>query len=105
MPAGKVTIVTEANGYLAMVKNAAPNSYIFVYDADMNYIKTNGSVKGIKGEGKVTVKLGEEYAGKTVTLYKGRKSTSVKLDSLTLDENGNATFTVEGGKNYTAVVE
>lgn len=105
MPAGKVTIVTQANGYLAMIKNAAPNSYIFVYDADMNYIKTNGSVKGIKGEGKITVKLGEEYAGKTVTLYKGRKSTSVKLDSLTLDENGNATFTVEGGKNYTAVVE
>ena len=105
MPAGNVTIVTKANGYLVMVKNAAPNSYIFVYDADMNYIKTNGSVKGIKGEGKITVKLGEEYAGKTVTLYKGRKSTSVKLDSLTLDENGNATFTVEGGKNYTAVVE
>lgn len=105
MPAGKVTIVSQANGYLAMIKNAAPNSYIFVYDADMNYIKTNGSVKGIKGEGKITVKLGEEYAGKTVTLYKGRKSTSVKLDSLTLDENGNATFTVEGGKNYTAVVE
>ena len=105
MPAGKVTIVTQANGYLVMIKNAAPNSYIFVYDADMNYIKTNGSVKGIKGEGKITVKLGEEYAGKTVTLYKGRKSTSVKLDSLTLDENGNATFTVEGGKNYTAVVE
>lgn len=105
MPAGKVTIVTQANGYLAMIKNAAPNSYIFVYDADMNYIKTNGSVKGIKGEGKITVKLGEEYAGKTVTLYKGRKSTSVKLDSKTLDENGNATFTVEGGKNYTAVVE
>lgn len=105
MPAGKVTIVTQANGYLAMIKNAAPNSYIFVYDADMNYIKTNGSVKGIKGEGKITVKLGEEYAGKTVTLYKGRKSTSVKLDSKTLDANGNATFTVEGGKNYTAVVE
>lgn len=105
MPAGKVTIVTQANGYLVMIKNAAPNSYIFVYDADMNYIKTNGSVKGIKGEGKITVKLGEEYAGKTVTLYKGRKSTNVELDSKTLDENGNATFTVEGGKNYTAVVE
>ena len=105
MPAGKVTIVTEANGYLVMIKNAAPNSYIFVYDADMNYIKTNGSVKGIKGEGKITVKLGEEYAGKTVTLYKGRKSTSTELDSKTLDDNGNATFTVEGGKNYTAVVE
>lgn len=105
MPAGKVTIVSQANGYLVMIKNAAPNSYIFVYDADMNYIKTNGSVKGIKGEGKITVKLGEEYAGKTVTLYKGRKSTNVELDSKTLDENGNATFTVEGGKNYTAVVE
>lgn len=105
MPAGKVTIVSQANGYLVMIKNAAPNSYIFVYDADMNYIKTNGSVKGIKGEGKVTVKLGEEYAGKTVTLYKGRKSTKVELDSKTLDANGNATFTVEGGKNYTAVVE
>lgn len=105
MPAGKVTIVSQANGYLVMIKNAAPNSYIFVYDADMNYIKTNGSVKGIKGEGKVTVKLGEEYAGKTVTLYKGRKSTNVELDSQTLDANGNATFTVEGGKNYTAVVE
>lgn len=105
MPSGNVRIVSQANGYLTMIKNAAPNSYIFVYDADMNYIKTNGSVKGIAGEGKVTVKLGEEYAGKTVTLYKGRKSTSVKLDSKTLDDNGNAAFTVEGGKNYTAVVE
>lgn len=105
MPAGNVRIVTVENGYLAMICNAAPNSYIFVYDADMNYIKTNGSVKGIRGEGKVTVKLGEEYAGMTVTLYKGRKSTSVKLDSKTLDDNGNASFTVEGGKNYTAVVE
>ena len=71
----------------------------------MNYIKTNGSRKGIEGEGTITVKLGEEYAGKTVTLYKGRKSTAVELDSAVLDENGNATFTVEGGKNYTAVVE
>lgn len=105
MPAGNVWIETADNGYLSMIKNAAPNSYIFVYDSEMNHIKTNGSRKGIIGEGKITVKLGEEYAGKTVTLYKGRKSTSVKLDSKTLDENGNAVFTVEGGKNYTAVVE
>ena len=105
MPAGNVSIITRENAYLVMVENAAPNSYIFVYDADMNYIKTNGSVKGIKDEGKVTVKLGEDYAGKTVTLYKGRKSTKVELDSKTLDSNGNAAFTVEGGKNYTAVVE
>ncbi|MDY3793198.1 MAG: Ig-like domain-containing protein [Oscillospiraceae bacterium] len=105
MPAGSVRIVCSDNGYLSMIKSAAPNSYIFVYDSEMNYIKTNGSVKGIKGEGTVTVKLGEEYAGKTVTLYKGRKSTSVKLESKTLNSNGNATFTVEGGKNYTAVVE
>ena len=105
MPAANVKIVCHENGYLSMVRNAAPNSYIFVYDADMNYIKTNGSVKGIVGEGKVTVKLGEEYAGKTVTLYKGRKSTKVKIAEMVLDENGNATFTVEGGKNYTAVVE
>ena len=88
-----------------MIRKAAPNSYIFVYDTEMNYIKTNGSRKGIEGEGTITVKLGEEYAGKTVTLYKGRKSTAVELDSAVLDENGNATFTVEGGKNYTAVVE
>ena len=105
MPAGNVRIVSQENGYLSMVKNAAPNSYIFVYDADMNYIKTNGSVKGIVGKGKVTVKLGEEYAGRTVTLYKGRKSTKVEVASMVLDENGNATFTVDGGKNYTAVVE
>ena len=56
-------------------------------------------------KGKVTVKLGEEYAGRTVTLYKGRKSTKVEVASMVLDENGNATFTVDGGKNYTAVVE
>lgn len=105
MPAGNVRIVSQENGYLSMVRNAAPNSYIFVYDADMNYIKTNGSVKGIVGKGKVTVKLGEEYAGRTVTLYKGRKSTKVEVASMVLDENGNATFTVDGGKNYTAVVE
>ncbi|MGN1102078.1 MAG: hypothetical protein ACI4RG_07785, partial [Huintestinicola sp.] len=105
MPAANVKIVCHENGYFMMARKAAPNSYIFVYDADMNYIKTNGSVKGIVGEGKVTVKLGEEYAGKTVTLYKGRKSTKVKIAEMVLDENGNATFTVEGGKNYTAVVE
>ncbi|MGN0636943.1 MAG: Ig-like domain-containing protein [Huintestinicola sp.] len=105
MPAGNVRIVSQSNGYLAMIRNAAPNSYIFVYDSDMNHIKTNGSVKGIVGEGKVTVKLGEEYAGRTITLYKGRKSTKVKIAEMVLDENGNATFTVEGGKNYTAVVE
>jgi len=105
MPAGNVRIATEANGYLAMIKKAAPNSYIFVYDSEMNHIKTNGSRKGIVGEGTITVKLGEEYAGMTVTLYKGRKSTAVELDSAVLDANGNATFTVEGGKNYTAVVE
>jgi len=105
MPAGNVRIVTEANGYLAMIKKAAPNSYIFVYDSEMNHIKTNGSRKGIVGEGTITVKLGEEYAGMTVTLYKGRKSTAVELDSAVLDADGNATFTVEGGKNYTAVVE
>ena len=105
MPAGSVRIVTEANGYLAMIKKAAPNSYIFVYDSEMNHIKTNGSRKGIVGEGTITVKLGEEYAGMTVTLYKGRKSTAVELDSAVLDADGNATFTVEGGKNYTAVVE
>lgn len=105
MPSGTVSVVCAENGFFSMIQKAAPNSYIYVYDSDMNYIKTNGSVRGITGDGKVTVKLGEEYAGKTVTLYKGRKSTSVKLDSKTLNDNGYATFTVEGGKNYTAVVE
>ncbi|MCI7766550.1 MAG: Ig-like domain-containing protein [Oscillospiraceae bacterium] len=105
MPAGNVRIISVDNGYISAMKKALPNSYIFVYDSDMNYIKTNGSTRGLNGEGRITVKLGEEYAGKTITLYKGRKNTSVKVASKTLNEDGNASFIVSAGMNYTAVVE
>ncbi|MCM1579188.1 MAG: hypothetical protein NC078_10360, partial [Ruminococcus sp.] len=80
--------------------------YIYSYDSSMNHITTN-SVRGkvVAPENGVTVKLGKKYAGKTVTLYNGKKSTSSKVDEAVLDSNGQATFTVKSGKNYTCVVE
>ena len=53
----------------------------------------------------MTVDLGAAYAGKTVTLYSGKKSTSEKITEAVLDSRGRATFTVKGAKNYTLVVE
>ena len=104
MPAGNVTL--NVTNYLGALTSGYKNAYIYSYDSGMNHIKTN-SVRGgmTSSEGEVTVKLGSEYAGKSVTLYNGRKSTSSKADEAVLDSRGQATFSVKSGKNYTLVVE
>lgn len=105
MPAGSVYINVSDESGAGMMAYTAPNSYIFTYKSDMTLIKTTRSKKGISGTGEMTVKLGAEYAGKTVTLYSGKKSTANKITEAELDSKGCATFTVEGAKNYTLVVE
>ena len=104
MPAANVTVKVES--YLGMLSTGYKNAYIYSYDKDMNYIKTN-SVRGgmTSPEGEVTVKLGSDYAGRSVTLYNGRKNTSSKVDEATLNSNGEVTFSVKSGKNYTLVVD
>ena len=104
MPAANVTVKVES--YLGMLSTGYKNAYIYSYDKDMNYIKTN-SVRGgmTSPEGEVTVKLGSDYAGRSVTLYSGRKNTSSKVDEATLNSNGEAAFSVKSGKNYTLVVD
>lgn len=104
MPASDVRIVAVANMDGALLLNAKPVSYIFVYDTDMNSITTASSRKS-KTDGEITVKLGAKYAGKTVTLYSGKKDTTNMITSETADKNGNVTFSVDLGENYTAVVE
>lgn len=104
MPSSDVVIRVEMNATMANMVHY-PNSYIFCYDSEMNHIKTNSSRYGINGTGDITVKLGSEYAGRNVTLYTGRKSTANKTDEGVLDSNGRCTFTVEGGKNFTLIVE
>lgn len=104
MPSSNVRIVAVANGDMAILMSAKPVSYINAYDANMNKI-TTASTRKSKVDGEVTIKLGSKYAGKTVTLYSGKNSTSKKIDSAEADANGNVTFAVDLGKNYTAVVE
>ncbi|MCI5751192.1 MAG: hypothetical protein MR038_01740 [Oscillospiraceae bacterium] len=104
MPASDVRIVAVANMDGALLLNAKPVSYIFVYDTDMNEITVSSSRKS-KTDGEITVKLGAKYAGKTVTLYSGKKDTTNMITSETADKNGNVTFSVDLGENYTAVVE
>ena len=72
----------------------------------MNHIKTS-SVRGgmTSPEGVVTVRLGSDHAGKSVTLYSGRKSAVNKLDEAVLDSSGRASFDVKSGKNYTLIIE
>lgn len=104
MPDSDVRIVAVPNMDSALLLNAKPVSYIYAYDSDMNQITVSSSRKS-KTDGEITVKLGAEYAGKTVTLYSGRKNTTDMITSATADKNGNVTFTVDLGENYTAVVE
>lgn len=105
MPAGNVVVnVTDESG-AGMMAYVAPNTYIFTYDSNMKLIKTSRSKKGIAGTGEMTVDLGADYAGRTVTLYNGKKSTSEKVTETVLDSKGRAAFTVKGAKNYTLVVE
>lgn len=104
MPAGNVTV--RVSSYLGAISTGYKNAYIYSYDKDMNHIKTS-SVRGgmTSPEGVVTVRLGSDYAGKSVTLYSGRKSAVNKLDEAVLDSSGRATFDVKSGKNYTLIVE
>lgn len=104
MPAGNVTL--KVTSYLSALSGGYKNAYIYSYDSSMNHIKTNSARGGMKAaEDDVTVKLGSDYAGKSVTLYTGRKSTASKVDEAVLDKSGRAVFTVKSGKNYTLVVE
>lgn len=104
MPAADVTVRVDLS-ITAYSMVHYPNSYIFCYDSGMNHIRTNSSRYGINGTGDVTVKLGADYAGRSVTLYSGRKSTANKVDEGVLDSSGRITFTVQGGKNFTLIVE
>ena len=98
MPASNVTLSVIPTSNMFAGKN--PNSYVYVCDADMNPIMMRAS-----NTGSITLKLGSENAGKTVTLYAEKNSTKTKLAEATADEDGNVTLTIDCGKNYTLVIE
>ncbi|WP_432650379.1 hypothetical protein [Huintestinicola sp.] len=53
----------------------------------------------------IIVDLGTEYAGRTVTIYKGRKSTKKEVAEGVLDKNGKSIFENTGfGSNFTLIV-
>ncbi|MGN0638888.1 MAG: InlB B-repeat-containing protein [Huintestinicola sp.] len=101
MPASKVYVKAVQNETFALMATAWRQSYVYSYDADMNRIRVNSTQK----RGVIVVNLGEEYAGKSFTIYSGRKSTKVKITDGVLDENGKFVFEVPDGKNYTLVIE
>ena len=98
MPASnvKLSVIPTSN----MFAGISPNSYVYVCDADMKPVMMRAS-----NTGSVTLKLGSENAGKTVTLYAEKNSTKTKLAEATADENGNVTLDIDCGKNYTLVIE
>ena len=68
----------------------------------MELIKTSSTRK--KND-YVIVDLGEEYSGRTFTIYKGRKSTGTKVTEGVFDADGRFIFEAAGyGKNYTLVI-
>ena len=101
MPASAVRITAVRGEIFAHMSNAWSHSYVYSYDSDMNRIKVNSDTR----RGIITIDLGADYAGRDFTVYSGRKSTSKKIISGTLDENGRYTFRSEEGKNYTLVVK
>ena len=101
MPASGVRITAVRGEIFAHMSNAWSHSYVYSYDSDMDRIKVNSDTK----RGIVTIDLGADYAGRSFTLYSGRKSTSKKLLSGTLDENGRYIFNAAEGRNYTLVIE
>ncbi|MDD7280043.1 MAG: hypothetical protein PUH30_11015, partial [Oscillospiraceae bacterium] len=101
MPASKVYVTAVQNETFALMATAWRQSYVYSYDADMNKIKVNSTKK----RGVIVIDLGEEYAGRTFTIYSGRKSTKVKVTEGEFDENGKFVFEVPDGKNYTLIVE
>jgi len=101
MPASGVRITAVRGEIFAHMTNAWRHSYVYSYDSDMNRIKISSDVK----RGTVTVDLGAEYAGRSFTVYSGRKNTSRKMTEGVLDENGRYTFSSDDGKNYTLVLD
>lgn len=101
MPASRVTVTAVRGEVFVHMSNAWSHSYVYSYDSDMNRIKVNSDTR----RGIITIDLGVDYAGRSFTLYSGRKSTSKKIISGTLDENGRYTFNADEGKNYTLVIE
>ena len=101
MPASGVIITAVRGEIFAHMSNAWSHSYIYSYDSDMNRIKVNSDVK----RGVVTIDLGVNYAGRSFTVYSGRKSTSRKITAGVLDENGRYTFSSDEGRNYTLVLD
>lgn len=83
----------------------AADSRIYCYDSDMKLVKTVKIKEGTSPEKKIGVTLGKKYAGKEVTLYKGKKSVDEELETAVLDENGKAIFKNAGEKSYTLVIE
>ncbi len=104
MTAADVTVKADLSAPAAHMLHY-PNSCIFRYDGNMNHIRTNSYGYGINGTGDVTVKPCADYAGRSVTLYSGRKSASDKADEGVPDSSGRITFTVRGGKIFTLIVE
>ena len=101
MPASGVRITAVRGEIFAHMTNAWSHSYVYSYDSDMNRIKVNSDVK----RGVVTIDLGVNYAGRSFTVYSGRKSTSRKITEGALDENGRYTFSSDEGRNYTLVLD
>lgn len=103
MPDSDVKIVSRIDETLyAMLASGIENSYVFSYDAVMELIKTSSTRK--KND-YVIVDLGEEYSGRTFTIYKGRKSTGTKVTEGVFDADGRFIFEAAGyGKNYTLVI-
>lgn len=83
----------------------AADSRIYCYDSDMKLVRTVKIKEGTSGKKTLGVNLGEKYAGKKVTLYKGKKSVDEELETAVLDENGKAAFKNTGEKSYTLVIE
>ena len=104
MPSADVKIVSSLDeAAVAMLRSGIENSYVFSYDADMEPIKTSSTRK--KND-YIIIDLGEEYSGRTFTIYKGRKSTGTKVTEGVLDANGRFRFEAAGyGKNYTLVID
>lgn len=103
MPEGNVKIVcVKGGGSNYMLTAGVARSYVYSYDADMNAITVSATKK--KND-YIIVDLGKKYAGKSFTVYEGRKSTEVKITEGTFDENGRFTLDIDHGMNYTLIVE
>ena len=101
MPTSGVSITAVRGEIFTHMSNAWSHSYVYSYDSDMNRIKVNSDTR----RGVITIDLGADHAGRDFTVYSGRKSTSKKILSGTLDENGRYIFNADEGKNYTLVIE